>query len=70
MKLGDLVKFGPNYPGTVDCGTGIIVGTCEDMSHPPPKNPETTWRVLFPKSKGKNIGHIRSNQLEVISEAV
>jgi len=53
----------------VDCGTGIIVGTCEDMSHPPPKNPETTWRVLFPKSKGKNIGHIRSNQLEVVSEA-
>ena len=68
MKLADLVKFGPNYPGTVDPGTGIIVGTCEDMSHPPPKNPETLWRVLFPKSKIKIFSHIRSTQLEVVSE--
>ena len=69
MKLADLVRFRLAYRGTVDPGTGIIVGTCEDMSHPPPKNPETLWRVLFPKSKIKIFSHIRSGQLEVISEA-
>ena len=69
MQVGDLVKFGPSYSGGMRGrwgGVGIIIGRSEDMSYPPPRKPVVLWRVWFLRA-GRILGHIRNEQLEVIS---
>jgi|LWDU01.1.fsa_nt_gi hypothetical protein len=69
MKVGDLVRFGEDYPDGNPYGVGMIVGWStvgyhKDMSHQIDEN-FILWRVLFAK---RFQGWIRTDQLRVIHE--
>jgi hypothetical protein len=65
MKVGDLVRFGEDYPQGLIYGVGMIVGYSEDMSHPPVRQSgeNVLWSVLFAK---RRRGWLRTDQLKVI----
>jgi hypothetical protein len=67
MKVGDLVRFGADYPSGRKYGVGMIVGCSEDMSGDCHLSGMTVlWKVLFAI---RMHGWIRSDQLRVIDES-
>ena len=60
MKVGDLVRFGEDYPEGHSCGVGVIV---ERQPAFLGLGDTTRWKVFFAK---RFSGWIRTDQLRVI----